>query len=124
MRWYRNFVVAGVLKKEPYYIQTKKKYKSEYAKFTLVQQFEGYKAKVFYIQTFDKHIIEGLKRIKRQSLVKVEGEIYCTTKSIYLLAHKFTLAKIGKEKLEVNNGNENDSDNTMAGQGISQDKVD
>lgn len=121
MRWSKDFVVVGILESEPF-IKTYKNGRRK-AIFTLVHRFKQMKPKVFYLQTYNEDIINGLLRIKRKSLIRAEGEILTRLARTYLLVKRFMLIRVGNEKLEVYNGDKNDSDSSMAGQGVSQDKV-
>jgi len=121
MRWSKDFAITGILEYVPFI----KEYKSGRRKavFTLVHRFKQRKPKVFYIHTRDEKIIDGLLKIKRKSLIKATGEIYTSRGYTFLLAKSVLLIRVGYEKLEVYNGNKNDSNESVAGQGVSQDKV-
>lgn len=119
MKWYNDFALTGYLERKPIkitYGKTGRKYI-----FQIVQRTSKHKIKIFNLQTYNTEIVNGLERIRRKALMKVDGELQPLNGRTYLIVHKMAIIRIGKEDLlEAKNGNKNDSNEHVAGQGVSQ----
>ena len=122
MKWSRNFIIIGYIKEEPEFVISHQK--REKVRFKVVQKFAKQKPREFYVQAKNPQIIQGLKRLNKIALVKVVGEIYTCQCKTYLIATNVMIERIMTNKLEAKDGVKNDSNESVAGQGISQVKVD
>ena len=120
--WQREFFITGILKHEVNFITNKLKSGVE-RKGAIFELSQTYKKaeKRYLIITYSKSVLAILEEITKQTYMQVAGMIAPRKGCNVLLAMHIKLLKRGSRDLEVYNGNKNDSNKLVDGQGVSQD---
>ena len=117
--WQRTFYLTGILEEKPDFTSVKMQVGThrEGASFKIMQHYKQMD-RPFFIITYSRPVIALLKDMKKQAFMKVVGNVSTHKGSIYLIATKIRIVREGKEDL---NGNKNDSNKLVDGQGVPQD---
>lgn len=120
--WQHEFFITGILVQKPIYSQRKLNsgIVREGVSFKLEQEYKTIK-RTYFLVAYSKTVINLLKDIKKQTYMQVSGSLASRMGGAYLIVTHLQTIKKGSKDLEENDGNKNDSDKLVDGQGVSQD---